>query len=468
MPIVNLPQNPPESPKPNIPTVAVVNPAYRHSVVDTTLTPHSSLITYIEGSNFYGDWYSQIVSGDEELSEFQPNQIAPYQQYHKIIKLQTKLQDSLSFSNDEETNILSVTGSLILFPHLIPNRGDVFIADVGDGRAGQFTVTNVSPLSYFKEACYSVTINLARWVDESLITKLDERVVKTSYFVSDYLIYGKNPIIAEERLIAQSTITEFRKELFALYNSQFFSNEFHSYLVPGQVGSVYDPYVNKGLKAIHDTREHNNLLRIRLQNVDGLDNAFQYSLYDAIIYKDRTRLAEAFRDYWLVSTSFFNSHINYQSIYYSGIKYCICAKQNVMNVDHEYTETYPLAGIALRELNDFQIDIASAYYRNSIDEFLYPGDTALDPESVFVSDEVPLIHAIVTSPFYVFSEAFYNQDATGYSKLEHLVSTYLDTGDINRTVLYGFCQSVRAWGRLEKFYYVPILLMLLKASERLS
>jgi hypothetical protein len=89
MPIVSLPENPPESPIPPKPTVQVVAPGYRHSVVDTTLTPHSSLITYIEGSNFYGDWYSQIVSGDEELSEFQPNQLPPYQQYHKIIKLQT-------------------------------------------------------------------------------------------------------------------------------------------------------------------------------------------------------------------------------------------------------------------------------------------------------------------------------------------------------------------------------------------
>ena len=468
MPIVSLPENPPEQPIPPKPTVQVVAPSYRHSVVDTTLTPHSSLITYIEGSNFYGDWYSQIVSGDEELSEFQPNQMPPYQQYHKIIKLQTKLPDSLSFSTDAETNVLTVSGTLTLFPHLIPNRGDVFIADVGDGRAGQFTVTNATQLSYFKETCYSVDIVLARWVDAALIAKLDERVVKTSYFVSDFLIYGKNPIIGEERLIAQSTIATFRKELFALYNTQFFSNEFHSYLAPGQTESAYDPYVNRAIRGIYDTREHPNLLKLRMQNVDGLDNTVQYSLYDAIIYRDRTRLAEAFREYMVMSTSFFNSHINYKAIYYSGIKNVICAKTNVLNVDHEYTQTYPLAGNQLQNLNDFAIDVASAYYINAIDEFLYPGDTPLPPTSVFIADEVPLIHAIVSTPYYVFSEAFYNNDYAGFSKLEHLVSVYLDTGDINRTVLYATCQSVRAWGRLERYFYIPVLLILLKASERQS
>lgn len=467
MPIVNLPPNPPEilvTPKSG---VALTSPSYKHSIVDSKVTPHASLITYIEGSNFYGDWYSQIVSSDEELSEYQPNQLLPYQQYHLIKGLQTKLQDSLSFSNDPETNVLSITGTLRLHPHLKPNRGDVFIADVGDGRAGQFTVTEATQLSMFKETCYEVQITLARWVTQELNDNINLRVVKTSFFYGDYLLYGQNPIVAEESIIAQRTLTELEKDLFALFNKQFFSLNFRTYMVPGQLGPTYDSYVTRTLLKIYDVNDHPNLLKLKVINVDGLPYVFEYNVFDAIIFRERAKLAEAFKEFWLLNTGCFSNHVNFKSIYFSGIHYTVAAKDNVSNVDDEYTLHNYMVGINLRDLGDFSIDLASALYVNSIDDFLYPGEEALPNGSVYLSDEVPLIHAISSNTSYVFSQSFYNNDYTGFSKLEHLVSTYIDTGDINRTVLYAFCRSVREWGRLEKFFYIPVLLILLKASKRL-
>ena len=80
MPIVGIPPVPVVTPQPS--PVQVADAAYRHSVVDVKSTPLAALLTHIEGATWVVDYYSQVLSADEELSEYQPGQLPPYQQLY--------------------------------------------------------------------------------------------------------------------------------------------------------------------------------------------------------------------------------------------------------------------------------------------------------------------------------------------------------------------------------------------------
>lgn len=465
MPIVNLPPNPPlpESiPKQN---VSVVAPSYKHSVVDTQVTPLQSLITHIEGSSWIGNHYSQVVASDEELSEFQPNQMTPYQQYHLIRDMESKIQGGLNFSTDSETGVLTVTGTVIYYPSIIPNRGDVWIADIGDGRAGQFTIISVEAKSYFQQTCYEAQLELARFVDPALIENINNRVVRTSYFKKDFLVYGQNPIIAEEAVVAFATLTQLETQMLNHWMQLFFSGEYNTFMVPGQEGPTYDPYVTRLMFSMYNTVDHPKFTRAKLLNVDGVAHVTQPCVFDALMKQDNTILDDAMRGCQLISTLVFNEHTLLKTIRYSGIHYVVGAKEIIQSVDTDYAYPNYIIGAAFKNLQDFDIDAASIAYNNVIGEFVYPGEEPLPPSSVYVDTEVPMLHAILATSTYIFSPDFYDNTPDGYSKLEHLVKEYLVNGNINRTVLYAVSNGFKTWGRLEKFYYIPVLLLLMKVAK---
>ena len=66
---------------------------------------------------------------------------------------------------------------------------------------------------------------------------------------------------------------------------------------------------------------------------------------------------------------------------------------------------------------------------------------------------------------YVFTEAFYEMKS-GQSILESLTLDYLKGKPIQLAQLSGLIERCRNCGRLEQYYYFPILLTLIKASFR--
>jgi hypothetical protein len=77
----------------------------------------------------------------------------------------------------------------------------------------------------------------------------------------------------------------------------------------------------------------------------------------------------------------------------------------------------------------------------------------------------PLINPVLIDDYYVLSQAFY-ENTTGQSKLELAVRDYLEDRAINKDLLLAFCDTYHGWGGLERFYYTPIVLMLIRAAIR--
>ena len=105
---------------------------YQDNVVDTKEVDHSSLLTYVSGSSWTVNYYSQILGQDQVGVTQQVDQSGVYQQYKEIKNFELKVQSPLSQDQDPETKVFEVVGTSNLYPSIVPNTGDMFIADVGD------------------------------------------------------------------------------------------------------------------------------------------------------------------------------------------------------------------------------------------------------------------------------------------------------------------------------------------------
>jgi len=466
MPIISAPQEPPALP-PNQkdPALKIVDPAYKHSLVDNKEAPFDSLMVFIAGMNWYVDYYSQILGSDEEVSAFQPEQQATYQQYALVKDFLLKLQSSLSPSYDSETQVANVTGTAVVFPPTRPNKGDVFIADIGDGRAGLFTVTSVQKLNYMKEACFQIEVEWTKLVSPQIAAALEQRTQKTSYFRKDFQIYGQNPIIASEELMDVVKMERYEMDLYRHWARMFYDPNQRTVLVPGQDSPTYDPFIVKAVFRMYDVTSDAWLAKARQLNVDGVQYMDQPDLWTAIVTCDKALLSSVFKNSQVVDSTVFPGQPSMDGIRWSGVKRVVTPAGRNGQVGYDYVPE-DIAGGQLKPLYDMEIDLASAVFMNILNG-LSLNDDDLAAAMAFVNNEIPAIHPVMADgSSYVLSSFFYNEASVGRSKLELLLTDYFNHADIQRPVLYTFCESAKQWGRLEQFYYIPLLLAMLRVTRR--
>ena len=175
-------------------TLSVADKEFKHSIVDTKIEPLNSLITHVEGASRIVDWYSQILSVSEEPQKYSASLLPHLQQYRLIKDLEIK-QSDFSFNFDDANQEAHATGTATLYPPIIPNYGDMFIADIGNGQVGFFTVSRVEKKSIFKQACFEVEYALERILDNvGEVDVINQKVVETYYFIKDFILYGQNPL----------------------------------------------------------------------------------------------------------------------------------------------------------------------------------------------------------------------------------------------------------------------------------
>jgi hypothetical protein len=150
-------------------SISITDSSNESIAVDNRDTPRINLLTHIVGSSWVVDYYSQVLNTNSQLSGQQLSVSAVYQQYKKINNLEIKVTSALTSSQDEQKN-MSVTGEATLFPFIIPNDGDMFIADIGNGKKAVFTITRTTKLSIYKQACYTISYVL----DSESLIKIDD------------------------------------------------------------------------------------------------------------------------------------------------------------------------------------------------------------------------------------------------------------------------------------------------------
>ena len=443
--------------KPEAPTPVVANtpkitpPESKSIVVDTKFTPVASLLTYISGAKWTVDYYQQVIDRDNDIRGQDVGQSAIYQQYRRILGLELKVSSPLTQSQNDDDKRMVVTGVALIFPFMIPNEGDMFAADVGDGREGVFRIKSTEKKSFMKEAVYSIDYELVYYsvVDKARRFDLDEKSITTLHYFKDFSVHGQTPLLIEEDFNAVNKLGELFGEIAYDYFGWFYNREYSTLLLPGQTYSIYDNFVIEALQGILTTTDAPQLLYIRKLNILGDKYLKQPQFYTALLRKDNSLLQMCNQKMGLANTKLFSHDPMLESIAYSGITYLM----------------YPVSpDKKLNNLNDpdskSTADIPLDNANSSVGDL-----SLLIPTAVTTDDALPFIYPVTIDDSYVLSENFYSNTDTK-SVLETLTKNYLENKAVNPSVLLKIVDNYKSWGGLERFYYLPIILILIRSIIR--
>lgn len=501
--------------------VNVAPPEYKGVTVDTYKQQLSSIMIYVEGSSWITEYYSQVLGENNELNPLQPNLPAPYQQYTRIKQFELKVTDPLQHSQNSDNNEMEVVGGATIASGVIPNVGDMFLADIGDGREGVFTITTSDKKTIFNTAVYTVNYVLTGYNGSEKRFELNNKVVKEVYYRKDFINYGQNPIIIEEDVLNVERINKYLSDFKNYYFSRFFSNNFSTLILPNQDITIYDPFLVKAVTSLFDNNEHPILQKIRYLNIEGDTALKQNTIWTALLNVDKVFLTNAVKEMWGISTNYWSQYPLLKTIRFSGITEVIYPKFPLSDVNNQYisgpdiigdpimdsdrmdedgvlipwvdpTPTPPITVVGDWDASGDTFPILGTGPANAVaanDVWLIsvagsPDGMALEPDQFIIAlvdnpgqlatnwaiydmstpiiPAVPLIRPTTLDQFYVLSNAFYTESETQQSVLEVQTNNMLSDRAVSITELYRLCDDHKRWGLLDQFYYTPILIILLR------
>lgn len=472
MPLVQPNDTAPEAPKPSIPVIA--EPTYRGVTVDTEVTPVSDLLTHVEGSSWTVDYYSQVLTNDVDLAGQGLGTPAVQQSYQLIRGFELRVTQQLSTSQNSETKALLVSGAATVYPMVIPNEGDMFLADIGSGREGVFQITNVQRMSVMDQPCHSIDYQLVNYSTDTIRADLAAKTVRKLQFEKDFLTYGQNPLLFEEEYEMVQWLRRNYKSIAERYFKSFFSKEYSTMLVPGQDTPTYDHYITRALMSNFTTWDTDEIRKVSLMNVEEDYALHATQIWDVLTKRDKNQLRDCFLQVGKVYAFEFTKNPMMAGIRYTGIQEVVYPVDPRLTVDYNLVKATKLVNgnkftqAPVDLLNVGQILAGSRLEENiaTVQAGFALTDSSGQPLEEYVPP--PMIHRVMKDNYYVFSEAFYRNDRVlgKQSQLELLVHDYLDGKSIKYSRLKAMCEDIQNWNSLDRFYFVPVVMILIKAVIR--
>lgn len=433
---------------PNTPKVQP--PSYKSIIAEDNVTPVNSLLAYVGGSPWMVNYYHQILSEHTDLRDHDPSQVDIYQQYTKIVGLEIRVNRAIDSSQDAATALTTVTGAGSVYGFLVPNIGDMFIAPTGDGEDGLFRVTNSERKNFNRDSVFGIEYTLVTYVskDPSRYANLEAKTNNTKYYDKTRLLEGADPILQSEEYTQVSNLREAYVTMVRHYFKSFYSKECGTLIIPGQQAAVYDPYlVNYLLKIIGS----NDCLEVRnVTNITYSQDPYmtQPTFWDSMLDRDYNNLGFCNQFMGLVATQSFNNNAMIKGLRFSRMAYVVYPTQADTSLLTNDRPGLLVEAMASLTNPDVAAGSLASFIRN---------------QDIQQNAAIPFIHPLLDNKSYVLSEAFYN-GIGGQSVLEALVTDYLKCRMLDVSKLTALIGQYKAWGRLEQFYYLPILITLIKTA----
>lgn len=518
MPLVTNEKRPTLPNSPGIPQTPMAGPqqvrhmskAYRGVTVDTAYQPRQNIIMHVEGSPWSVNYYSQMIGLDDAVQGQGLGTLGIQQQYKLVRNMEVRVQSPLSPSQISETKEMVYTGTAVVYPFVIPNVGDIFLADIGDGREGVFQVTSSERKSIYREACHEIEYKMLDYSSNGRVEDLDKKTVQIFHFERDFIKHGHNPLLFEHVFKHYIVLRDAYPRLVDLFLRRFYSQEFTTLCVPDQAHYTYDPFHARGFNSHFGRWDTATFKHIRILNADEDPAMSAFSLWDAIAARDRLTLNSAFQRAGVVDVSRFNKKSYYDGIRFSGFKRTIYPEDPMPNAQSGHSAWEKKTVMPFmhydktpgpRRISDFlaidqnkphepffvevrdhdmlnnpswvrPMEQCDQHYdhhhhhHHSAPTVVIPPPPPppippLDPTVIYPS---VIIHPAMSDGYYVFSKAFWENDMTqnAQSKLELIVQDFIDHQAISYERIHEIYIDSFKWNALDSFYYLPILLVMMK------
>ena len=430
--------------------------------VDTRYTPIRHILQYVDGSRWRVRYYSQALARDSELSPQQDNLSPVYQQYRCIDGLILMASRGLELSQDEESKSMVAVGtSTVMSGDVIPNKGDQFLADIGDGQEGIFSVTDSTKLTHLKDALYEIEYSLVSTTDQDPTRRndLEAKVIQEFVFVQDHLKTGENPIITRSAYVQRERMEMVTRDLINQYFQDFFSHERSTLLIPDQTEICYDPFLTTFVRDVVNHDESRWVNFVDIPEVLSIPGMRQQTIWDALRVHSHSMVRSVARRAGLLSSRFFRGQAHYAGAYYAGLGRVVYPLDPRTDPDVRFDRCKPSASGAVLIGGDVRRGDIQEYLAEPVTGFTYTQDA---------TDVLPYIVPVTADDRYVFTNKFYLCEGPYSSQLERITHQMLNNEPIDKAMVLKLAEAANRWPNLERFYYVPVMLALLRVSIRTS
>lgn len=393
--------------------------------------PLSNIVSFVEGYSWNVDYFGQVLASDDAVNPYSLSTSPTIQQYKAIKNLEIRVQSPQAYSLSKTDLEQTWVGEGILFPgSIIPSKYDVFLADVGLNRQAVFTVSNVDVKSALAEGVYEISYVANMLLDDATEADLKLKTVDEGYFSKDFMLTGQNPVLNEGTMRDINDLHDEYSKILGLLCDDFINKRNNFLTLPETPSITYDPYLHEFLTKIIETSQHKELRNLTRPSIRRDLELDVETIWD-ILFEGHDRRIE--RNMGVVDTRYVRGLAMYGSIMHTKL--------------HRFIGPVGYGGVN----SPFNIRATEV-------ESLYP----IDP----ISEVRPIIHNVDLDDNYVFSQGFYDKDDTKMSTLELLVQNYLDRKNIDSQDLFDILDTFDDWHPLERFYYTPVLLLLIQYVVR--
>lgn len=243
--------------KPNKPEL-IYDPEYKHPLVASSYNGHTSLLSNISGKPMLTQYYRSVQGASTEPHGFQPDSIETYQSYTCIKGLIIKIDGDMASNWDGEWSTIGQEGIGYVIFDLAPVPHDVFIGDIGDGRAGLFQLYEEPRIRRVAmDKVYEIQIRLIAIVNRQIEENLNKKTVQTLVYSKDSAIRGGNAVLTVGDYDANKIIAKLESLIIQDHLAEFYYEPEKTIVIPvGSDGTLtYDPYLAKFLSYTFTTRK---------------------------------------------------------------------------------------------------------------------------------------------------------------------------------------------------------------------
>lgn len=373
----------------------------------------------IGGMKWSVDYYLQVRAVNDAVSAPDINISATTQKYHKIKNVILTLTSPIVQGKIEE-----IQGECIINCGFTPNKCDVFIATMANGRDAIFILEDYDVNHFNLHKVYKATFKLF-WLidsDNKVYNDIINKVIEEYTYDKDHLADYSAPVILSSDYNKKLDLKYKIPELTEYYFKHFINRDRHILSIPSPTTLVTDTLLTSFLLNIINVTDSLDSLKLATVDID-LSETIKYTVWDAIINRDRNIL-------------------------------------NMADTDVGFRYLTPTASGPMTR--------AAIYLRIN---YIVDKLNGLDPAKFSITDisknkpndyEDPIYAKEANDGSYIFSKYFYNNDTTKLGPLEKLLNDYFNDKVLDTDILNKLLNQFYCWSTVEQYYLIPILIVLIR------
>ncbi len=415
----------------------------RTALVDSSYVPLEKLKAHVEGAKWKVEaYYHQVLGTDDTPSPLDLNLPASHQTYNCIVNMVLMVTSTLTYSQATDTMTSEYIGEATLFHNLTPTLSDMFVAKIGDGRYGVFTIIEVPErLSISKQSAFTIKYAMVNYLDDETAAALLDKTISRLIYTPELEGILKSPFLTEEAHQAYITLGEHRFSIERYMALQLYDHNVSGCPVPNQSVLTFDPYHSLFCNALGISEGAYKPFSI--YHCSTLDYDQVYTIWNLLADRLKGAFDVIVPKLVCIDTSTFDLMPHVMSLAYTGYG-------RVMYPHSDYFDIVTLDYMALT----LDYEIRDPYV-----------DTLSDAITTDFNKDIPMYHLTDKDDHYVLSEAFYTSIPLSMSILELTVAEMLANSPVSTQIIQELCTAWYTLDKIEQYYYGPILIVLISYVE---